>query len=161
MIKVDKIYKKKEELIIFYQNYLDNHEDASLDILIDDDSISFYLSDREKEDIFIITFNEEDIDTFNYLSIKIIIKIFGNVLMHLDGITLYNDKHKKNIRINILNDRIYDIVKKIIEVQDKVFINDDLPLVVDLNKKVKLSYPEEFMDILNKRIELSKKLFKN
>ena len=99
MIKVDKIYNKLEELIIFYQNYLDNHEDASLDILIDDDSINFYL-----------------------------------------------------------NDRIYDIVKKIIEVQDKVFINDDLPLVVDLNKKAKLSYPEEFMNILNKRIELSKKL---
>lgn len=158
MVSATLIYQKLEELVNYYENYLNKNNEAFVDIIIDDDSISFYLLDKIHEDNFIISFNEKDFNTFMFLSIKIIVKIFGNVLMHLDGVTLYNNVHRKNIKISVLNEKVYKLVKKIIDVQEKEFINDDLELIKELNKKASLKYPEDFMEILSERVNISKKI---
>ena len=80
--------------------------------------------------------------------------------MHLEGFTLYNNVHLKNIKTTILNEDIYALVKKLVDVQENEFINDDLPLIKELNSKVKLKYPKEFMMVLFDRINISQKLLK-
>ncbi len=154
--KISYIWDRINELIKIYDNYLFFHEGSSLNIVIDNDTISFYLFDDEKEDNFILTFDQSDKESFNYIGVKVIVRLFGNVLMYFDGITVYNKKHKENITISILNNDIKDIILKIISVQENEFINDDNKLLIDLKNKAKRKYPEEFVKLLNKRIDVSK-----
>lgn len=160
MSKVRDIYVKLEDLILFYESYIIFHENASLDILINDDSISFYLLDGEKEDNIVITFDNEEKDALNYLAILIIIKLFGKVLIHFNDGVITNDKHKKNIRITVLNEDIKSLVEKIVNIQDSEYINTDLEVVKSLESKVNKNYPKDFILTLGDRISLSKKVLK-
>lgn len=161
MITTLKIYQKIAELIDYYESYLLKKEDATFNILIEEDTLSFYLSSDDKEDIFIIRFDEKDKNILYYLSLKIIIKIFGHVIMHLDNITLYNNVHKKNIKINILNNEVYNLVEKMIEVQEKDFISEELTFIKDINKRASKIYPSSFYKKLDERVNISKKMLKS
>ena len=79
MANINDIWNKINELLMIYEGYLFFHEDSSLNIIIDNDTISFYLFDEEKEDEFQIEFAGSDKKALKYISIKTIIKLFGNV----------------------------------------------------------------------------------
>ncbi len=161
MITVNTIYLKIAELINHYEDYLLRNNDALLNIIIENDVLSFYLSSNDKEDIFIIRFDEKDKNTLYYLSLKIIVKIFGHVIMHLDDLTLHNDAHKKSIKVDILNDEVYSIVKEIVNYQESVLCIEELPLVKDLDKKTSMIYPKSFYKVLDERVNISKKMLKS
>lgn len=157
MVNINEIWKKINKLLTIYENYLFFHENSDLNIIIDNDTISFYLFDEEKEDEFILTFDGKDKKSLNYISTKVIIKLFGNVLMYFDEMTIYNKKHKAHITISVLNEEIKQIVEQIISVQEQEFINDDNKIVKDLKSKAKRVYPGKFMKILSDRVDISKK----
>ena len=76
--------------------------------------------------------------------------------MHFDGTVITNSKHKKNIRITVLNEDVNRIVKGIVTIQDSEFINTDLEVVKDLRKKANKKYPDSFVLELKDRINISK-----
>ena len=158
MANINEIWNKINELLTIYEEYLFFHENSDLNIIIDSDTISFYLFDDEKEDEFILTFDGKDKKALNYISTKIIIKLFGNVLIYFDGMTIYNKKHKKQININVLNEDVKQIVQEIVSIQEQEFINDDNKIVKDLKNKTKrVIYPGKFMKILSDRVDISRK----
>ena len=160
MKKAGEIFGLLGELLDYYEYYLMKHEQASLNIIIEDDAISFYLSSNNLDDEIVIHFDKKDEDTFAYLAIKIIIKLFGQVVMHLDDNILYNNVHKKNVKIILLSDKIRKIVEGLIRIQNDEFINDNLSEVRFLTKKANKLYPEKFALELKRRIDLSKELLK-
>ncbi len=159
MVNAKTIYEKIEELIDFYEKYLIKNKDAFLNVNLDNNNINFYIQDNDKEDNLILTFNNREKDLLDYLSMKIIIKIFGNVNMHLDGITLFN-KHKENIKINVLNERIMPYINIILDILDHEYINDHLSFVQNLAKKAKKVYSSSFYHELDERVKISQNIFK-
>ncbi len=148
MVTINKIYDRLLELINHYEYYLSNNE-ALLNIIIDNSSISFYLNDDE----LILAFQPKEEDALNYLGVKIITKIYANVLMHLEENRIYN-KHKK-VNVYILDEKVLDIVRKLILIQEGAPITTD-----DINKYVKAPnkiYPNSFDYLLKERIAITKK----
>ena len=132
-------------------------EKVLLRIYIYNDKIIFYLYWSGFIDEFIIRVPEYEEEMLLYLATKIIIRLFGKVMMHFDGKSLYNNVHLKNINVCIFNEKVKEIVNKLIELQGCEYINSNLPLVKELNKQVaKKKASRKYLKMLDKRLEKSR-----
>ena len=156
-IVVERIYY----LLDLYENNLINNNDVKLNIIMQDNVIAIYHNNIKYIDEFVLSFNEKEKDLYNYLCLKIIMKLFSKVVMHFDGYILTNPHHRENIKICILDDDIVKIVNYLISIQNDVFINDNLDIIKDLKKKSKHKFfGLKELYLLNRRIEMSEKLLK-
>ena len=72
-----------DRLYYTYENYIWKNDDSKLDVLIQDNTISFYL--YKKNDVIdeiIFSFDEKEKSMYNYLCVRLLVILLGNVYIY-------------------------------------------------------------------------------
>lgn len=151
-----------DRLYYTYENYIWKNDDSKLDVLIQDNTISFYLYKKnEVIDEIIFSFDEKEKSMYNYLCVRLLIILLGNVYIYNKGNIFYNDTHKDYLKLIVNDDIILDIFNNIINVQEDKSISENMDFVLGMREKlIKKRYYNQFICQVNDRIELSKKLLR-
>ena len=147
-----------------YEKYMWRHEEVKLNILIQDNTISFYLyNEKEEIDEIIFNFSEKENKLYQYISIKILLEILKDVVVHVDDNEFHNRVLKPYLKLIVNDESILEIMKKLIDRQLSEIINDNTDLIKGLCDSVvnPLFYPNKFMKQLDDRIGMSRKLLRN
>lgn len=153
---------KLEDLYNMYENYMWRHEDSRLEVLIQDGSICFYMyKNDDVMDEIILQFDEGDKGIYAYLSIRLVIIMLGNVIIHVDDNVLSNKFHKPYLKVIVNEEGILDSICRIIKYQDKIVIRGDMEILEKVrNILPRIRYPKKFMKQLDDRVSLSRKLLR-
>lgn len=159
---IEGLVNKLEELYNYYEMYMWKNTNANLDILLQDNTVCFYLyNNNNLLDEFILSFDDKERKLYEYLCLRIMILTLGNLFIHQEENIIYNDKHKPYLKIIVNDDEVLNILNMIISSQEKEIINSDTPGVRDIYKSVpKRKYPSSFIDELGSRVEKSKRLIR-
>ena len=145
-----------------YENYIWKNSASKIDVLIQDNTISFYLyKDKEVIDEIIFSFEEKEKSMYNYLCVRLLIILLGNVYIYNKGNIFYNDTHKDYLKLIVNDDIILDIFNNIVSKQEDKSIGENMDLVLGMREKLtRKRYYNQFIYQVNDRIELSKKLLR-
>lgn len=159
----DKISNKIEYLYELYELYIYKHNDTKINVLIQDNSISFYLY-NEKQDLdeLTITFSDKEYKLYTYLSIKTMLTLLGNVFIYTNDNEFYNNTHKPYLKLIVNDDKILNIINKIVINQENTIINENMEDIEKIKSQLpRRYYSNQFIQNLENRIELSKKLLRS
>lgn len=153
---------KLEELYNYYEMYMWRNTNAHLDILLQDNTICFFLYDSDNLlDEFILSFDVRERRLYNYLCLRLMILTLGNVFIHRKDNIIYNDKHKPYLEIIVNDEELLNTFNMVINIQEKEVINSNTDIIKNIYKLIpKKRYPSSFMDELGNRIEKSKRLIR-
>jgi len=161
---IETVVNKLTNLYQLYENYIwkYSHEKIKINVLIQDNMICYYLYNQtEIIDEFILTFNHKEYELYKYISIRLMLNLLGNVLIYNDGYTFYNDTHKSYLNLVIGDDIIFENALYIVKNQENEIFNDDNKYIEKIYKKVPSKiYPYIFLENLEKRIDISKKILR-
>ena len=154
-LMVNKLY----ELFETYEEYIWKNEGCHLIITIDDREIVYYLSNKfDVIDKIGVSFSSKDEILFRYLAVRLFIKIFGNVMIHNNGMVIFNNSHMPYLNLIIENDWLMGEVNKMILMQEDVFINDRLPIVSSLERSLtRKQNCVKTIDLLDDRIQKTRR----
>lgn len=147
-----------------YEGYMWRHEEVKLNILIQNNTISFYLyNDKETIDEIIFTFSDKENMLYKYISIIILLEMLKDVVVHRDENEFHNSVLKPYLRLIVNDDQILEIMSKLIDRQLSEIINDNTDLIKNIGDSVinPIFYPNKFMKQLDDRIGMSRKLLRN
>ena len=151
-----------DRLYYTYENYIWKNNDSKLDVLIQDNTISFYLyKDKEVIDEIIFSFEDKEKSMYNYLCVRLLVILLGNVYVYNKDNIFYNDTHKSYLRLIVNDESVLDIFDNIINNQKDSVIGENMELLLDMSEKLtKKRYYNKFIYEVNDRVELSKKLLR-
>ena len=151
-----------DRLYYTYENYIWKNSDSKLDVLIQDNTISFYLyKDKEVIDEIIFSFEEKEKSMYNYLCVRLLVILLGNVYIYNKDNIFYNDTHKAYLKLIVNDDNVLDIFNNIVGSQEDKSIGENMDLVLGMREKLtRKRYYNQFIYQVNDRIELSKKLLR-
>lgn len=165
MIKfIEDLTEKLNNLYCTYEMYTWNNDNTHLYALMQDNSINFTLLENSSvRDEFILTFEEKEHALYKYICARLMISMFGDVMIFNKENTIYNTVHRSNIHL-VAND--YDVLecfKDIIELQKTTRISKDMQFIRCLYDDIPLfsKIPEKgFLQNVDKRIDITKKLLR-
>ena len=146
-----------------YEDCMWKDEKLKLNILIQDNSISFYLYDDKSEvDNIILTFSDDEDSLYKYISINILLKMIKDVIIHRNGYEFTNVVLKPYLKLIVCDNSVLDIMIKLVNRQYlgiNVFDND---LVNEINDCVlnPIFYPKKTIHKLDERIAMTRKLLR-
>ena len=151
-----------DRLYYTYENYIWKNSDSKLDVLIQDNTISFYLyKNSDVIDEIIFSFDEKEKTMYNYLCVRLLVILFGNVYVYNKDNIFYNNMHKSYLRLIVNDESVLDIFDNIINNQEDSVIGENMELLLDMSEKLtKKRYYNKFIYEVNDRVELSKKLLR-
>lgn len=154
----DVVVDKLRILYELYEDYISRNDDVNLTIMIGNNKIDFHLfSGRMTIDECTLSFNNDEKVIYEYISIKFMINLFKNVVIHNDKIIFYNDKHMPFLKVVVLEDEMIAKMRTIMGIQENDFINEDMEIVTKIKKKIPRRYysNKDVMNV-NNRIMVSK-----
>ena len=161
-MKSNELSKKLLELYYIYENYcLSNNQEMY--VLITKTEIQFLLlKDNQVIDEITFTFNDKEKDKIvhDYLALFLTIKIFGNVQINIEGCNIYNDTHRSYLYFEITDESILDKVKLLKGKQSDEIINEENEELQKLYRKAKNFYVKIPKQIVNDRIDVTKKVIR-
>ena len=160
----DDLVNRVINLYNMYERYTWKHENVKLNILIQDNSIGFYLyDDKDELDNLVLTFSGKENNLYKYISIKILLEMLNDVIVYIDENEFYNSVHKPYLRLIVNDEDIFNIMKDLVDRQLLEFINDNTDLIRNIRTSVvnPFFYPNKVINKLDYRIRLSKKLLRN
>jgi hypothetical protein len=146
-----------------YEGYVWRHSDTKLDILINDNTIGFYLyNDNESIDELIITFSGRENRLYRYISVNMLLIMLRDMVVYNTDGEFYNNGYKPYLRLIVNDEKILEIMKELVDRQYSEFISDKTDIVQNISKSVSytLFYPYKFINCLDERISLSKILLR-
>ena len=153
-----------EELCNLYEMYIWKRANSNLELLLQDNSISFYLyEDNEVIDEVIFTFgdNVREMKVYRYISIRVILMLLGNVMMFIDNNILYNNTHKPYFKVIINDDSLLEVIKVIVDRQYNEVINENIDIIRSMYTSIPYSFKHnKFKEKLHNRIDVSRKLLR-
>jgi len=151
-----------DRLYYTYENYIWKNDDSKLDVLIQDNTISFYLyKNNDVIDEIIFSFDEKEKSIYNYLCVRLLVILLGNVYIYNKDNVFYNDTHKTYLKLIVNDDNVLDIFKNIVSNQEDKVIGNNMDLVLRMRERLtRKRYYDQFIYQVNDRIELSKKLLR-
>ena len=135
-----------------------------LNILVQDNSIAFYLYNLHDEiDNIVLTFYGKENTLYKYISIKILLMMMKDVIVHRDENEFHNKVLKPYLRIIVNDDSILEIMTVLVNKQLLGIINDDTEIVKNIEKDAvnPIIYPNRVIKKLDERIGLTRKLLKD
>lgn len=157
---VDRVIK----LYNMYERYMWRYEEVKLNILIQDNTISFYLyNDKVDIDNIIFSFSGKENGLYKYISIKILMEMLNDVVVHIDENEFHNKVLKPYLRLIVNDYEVFNIMKELVDRQLLEFINENTDLIKNVRKSIinPVFYPNKFMKELDERIGMSRKLLKS
>lgn len=146
-----------------YERYIWRHDGVKLDILMQDNSISFYIyNNKEDLDEIIIDFSNKENNLYKYVCLRMLLMLMRDCVMEQDNNIFYNKVHKPYLRLIVNDDKIKELMSGLIVRQEIELITVNTDVIKDMRESVKgnLFYPSKFMNSLDERIGLSKKLLR-
>ena len=159
---LDDVIKSLDDLYYIYERYMWNNNDSNLDVLIQDNTICFYMyKNKDIIDEIILTFDEDERCMYVYICIRLLLILLGNVYIYNQDNLFYNNTHKKYLKLIVNDEIVLDSMIKIISMQDNIILNENMDLVLDIREiLIRKKYFEDFINQLNDRVDFSRKLFK-
>ena len=161
----DEIFSSLNDLCSVYEMYIWNRNNCKLDVLIQDNSIAMYLYDNgEVIDEFVINYLsvKREIKLYRYMSIRLLLRLLGNVIMYSDNNIIFNDKQKSGIRFIVNDEGILEIIDKIIDEQHHVLVNDKMNVIINMYNRLNFRLSlYKFSDELYNRVNISKKMLRS
>ena len=159
---LNELINSLDRLYYLYEEYMWKNDNSKLDVLIQDNTLSFYLyKNGEVIDEIILSFDDRERLMYNYVCIRLLIVLLGNVYIYNKDNEFYNIKHKPYLKLIVNDDLILDEMLKVISVQEKNVINGDMNIISDMrNSLSKKKYSKDFINQINERIDFSKKLLR-
>lgn len=153
-----------EDLFFTYEKYMWKHEESNLVVLIQDNSLGFYIYDKgETIDEFIIEFDDEE-EVYNYMCIRTMFILLGNVYIYRDNNVLYNNTHKPYLKLIVNDKHILDMMNEIILLQDNIIIHENMDKVKAMREKANFKANQEANELLlnffAERVRMTKKLLR-
>lgn len=146
-----------------YDGYMWRHEDAKLNILLQENTISFYLyNDKEELDNIILTFSGKENMLYRYISIKILLEMINDVIVHIDENEFHNSILKPYLKLIVNDDGIFEIMRNLVDRQMLEIISDDTDSVKNIRNLVinPIFYPTKVIRELDERIGITRKLLR-
>ena len=156
---IKKIEDKLKKLYQIYEMYIWKENNRNLIVIMNDNSIAFYLYNKnEVIDEFILSFSEKETKLYQYLCLKTLVIIFGNVWIKNNENSYYSNSYKDYVKLIVNDEVVNNMIKELIENQEKEYI-DDNSLINDISKQVNGKiYKKSFINEIDKRIEITKKV---
>jgi len=138
------------------------NNDTNLEVLVHDNTISFYMYKcGEVIDEIILSFDNKERTIYEYICIRLLVILFGNVYIYNKGNLIYNNKHKSYLKLVVNDDIILSNMIKLINMQNDMVISDNLNMKLDIKKSFfRRRYSDNFIKQLDDRIDFSKKLLR-
>jgi len=159
---LEKLISSLENLYYLYENYIWKNNDTNLEVLVQDNTISFYMYKcGEVIDEIILSFDNKERTIYEYICIRLLVILFGNVYIYNKGNLIYNNKHKSYLKLVVNDDIILSNMIKLINMQNDMVISDNLNMKLDIKKSFfRRRYSDNFIKQLDDRIDFSKKLLR-
>lgn len=159
------ITEKLEEIYVLYERYVWKHKESKIYILIQDNTILYYLKGPNGlEEEFELSFNENEEILYHYLSLQVLAIVLGNVYVHQDKNILFNNVHRPYVKMFVNDENVLAIMIPILSNQNKHFIRTDMIYMKNAFKLLQeyfyTSYNESFIQELGNRINLTKRLLR-
>lgn len=152
------------DLYNMYEKYMWMHENVKLNILVQDNQIAFYLyNDNEELDNIVLTFSEKENSLYKYISIKILLNMMKDVIIHRDENEFHNKVLKPYLKLIVNEDNILEIMTILVNRQLLGIINDNNNLIKNIETSIvnPIFYPTRVIKKLDERIGITRKLLKN
>ena len=160
----DDLVNKIIDLYNMYERYIWKHDDVKLDVLIQDGAISFYLYNSICDfDELIVDFSKKEHGLYKYVCVRILLMLSRDCIIYQDDNIFYNNVHKPYLKLIVNDDVIKNVMSDLVVRQNTEIINENTDIISDINDSVEylLFYPRKFMNKLDERIGISKKLLRN
>ena len=152
------------KLYNMYERYIWKHDDVKFNILIQDNTISFYLYNNECDlDNIVLSFSGKENMLYRYISIKILMEMLSDMVVHIDESVFCNRVVKPYLRLIVNDENVYNIMKELVDRQLSEYINEDTDLIKNISNLVinPIFYPNKTIKSLDDRIGITRKLLKN
>ena len=156
--KVDSLTVKLNNLYKIYEEKCWNNTNDKINIIFQDNTISFYF-DGEIVDQFCISFDKCETKVYRYLALNIFYLVLGDVYIYKDDNCFYNQKHKPYLSVIFCDDNLLTLVNDIVFCQDEVFIKENIDSMYK-RKPFKI-YSNKFLKQIDERIDITKKRFRS
>lgn len=168
-----KLLKKKKDindltdellkLYSYYESYCWNHPEENPKINIYNGNLKYkinFLINNNKEDSFELSFEPEERNIYEYVSIKMLVELFKNVQIAVEENNIYNRTHKSYLNLYFNDDELKEEVRAIITLLNKNNINDVNRVIETKYKKLKRKskIDEDLVIGTKDRINISKEL---
>lgn len=158
--KVDDLGERLNYLYRIYEESCWKNVKDRINIIFQDNCIAFYyISDRKNIDNFCITFSKNECKVYKYLSLKFFDAVLGDVYIYKDGNSFYNKNHKDYLTVTINDQELLKIVNEIVSNQGVIFTNQSIGNM--FSKKPFKIYRTKFLDGIDERIELTRKVLRS
>lgn len=159
---LEELVSSLDNLYYMYERYIWNNSNSKLEVLVQDNTICFYLyKNKEVIDEIILSFDEDERLMYTYVCIRLLIILLGNVYIYNKDNLFFNNKHKSYLTLIVNDDDILDSMIKIISMQDDIVINEDMDMILDIKGSLaRKKYSKDFIKEMNNRIDISKKLLR-
>jgi len=151
------------DLYNMYERYIWIHEDTKLNILIQDNTVSFYLYDDKKDlDEIVLTFSGKENKLYRYISVSMLLMMLRDMIVYRDEFEFYNNVHKPYLRLIVNDDEILEIMKILIDRQNSEIISDKTDVIKEISDGVPYIwfYPRKFINQLDERIGMTRRLLR-
>ena len=150
--------KELNRLCNIYSDYISEHKDSRLDVVIGNNIIKMYLCKNEDIiDEFGLLFLHKEMREYNYISIVIMKMLFGNKIVYSRDNMFFNDINNMNIKIIVNDMDLYDRMFGIVPIYRDI----DFYEKIDNGRRVRNKVNRNRNgNNLFERVELTKKLLK-
>ena len=152
------------DLYRMYEEYIWKYDDTKIDVLMQDNTISFYVYNKEETlDELIVDFSNKENNLYKYVCLRILLMFINDCIVVQDDNIFYNNAIKPYLKLIVNDDDIKIMMGKLVSRQLVEFITEDTDIIKEMKHSVKflLFYPTKFMNKLDERIGLSRKLLRN
>lgn len=150
--------KELNSLCNIYSDYISEHKDSRLDVVIGNNMIKVNLYKNEDIiDEFGLVFNHKEMREYNYISIVIMKMLFGNKIVYSRDNMFFNDINNMNMKIIVNDMDLYDRMFGIVSIYRDI----DFYEKIDNGRRVRNKVNRNRNgNNLFERVELTKKLLK-
>ena len=145
-----------ERLCALYSDYINEHKDSRLNVLIGDNMIKIHLYRNNNEvDEFSLGFNHKEKDCYNYVSIVIMKMLFCDKIIYSKNNTFFN--RNGNLLFEVYDEDLFNLMFSVVPLYREFDFYDK----VDRNRRVrnKINRNRNGSN-LGERVDFSRELLK-
>lgn len=152
-MQIENICTKLGELYTLYENFIWKNDNTSLMIRFENNGIGMMFFEGEYvTEGFTITFKPEERALYEYIVVRLFLKVLGNVVIHNIDNVFYNQRHKGYVKFVVDDEILFAILKYIQVVGNENIITKDSDLIrfmygrIPLEQRVKNDDLENLVD---------------
>lgn len=138
-MQIENICLKLGELYTLYENFIWKNDKAKLMIRFENNGIGMMFFEEEYvTEGFTITFKSEERALYEYIAVRLFLKVLGNVMIYNIDNVFYNQRHKGYVKFVVDDEILFGILKYIQVVGNENIITEDSDLIRFMHGRIPL-----------------------